>query len=78
MRRPSRTVRIERLALYKVLAMCGPRVKDGACVSCGGKEMKYSPPIMQHTATCEASAFYRAVRDVLAAGTIEAGRKHEA
>lgn len=78
MRRPSRTVRIDRLALYEVLAMCGPRVKDGACVSCGGKEMKCSPPIMQHAPTCEASAFYRAVRDVLTAGTIEAGRKNEA
>jgi hypothetical protein len=75
MRLPSRTVRIERSALRKVLALCGPRVEAGKCISCGGAEVKCSPPYMEHSPTCKAMAFYLAVRHVLDYGTIEQRRR---
>lgn len=57
-RPPSRTIRLLRANVLKVLDLYEPALKAGpdgqslVCVGCGGRMLTISPPYVDHTADC--------------------------
>lgn len=71
-RTPSRTVRVLRLHMEKILREVYPEIRGHRCVDCGEKESLSSPPFLVHSDFCDTARRYARILHLYETGLVSA------